>query len=223
MLLLWQMACGEHTHTHTTQCTFTYDGIKQYIHMSRSSLLHYKIANTFAKTTLTDTTSGNIIQYKLCSCRWIVRCAGSVKILPTAAQLQEQVAQQLQNKSEVMKLETQSTICNNLCASSSDMSTVVRVIHKLDQQRVLLITQIDLPCRNSLSQSFGQSSRGKYPYFWRYPNFLIDKCRIGRRKLHGENELDLFLCFHRTPICDRRTDTDRQTNIGPTMAYTALA
>jgi len=32
---------------------------------------------------------------------------------------------------------------------------------------------------NSLRQSFGR----KYSYFWKYPNFVITQCRIGRRKL----------------------------------------
>jgi len=31
-------------------------------------------------------------------------------------------------------------------------------------------------------QSFGQSPRGKYPNFWRYPNFLITLCGIGGEK-----------------------------------------
>jgi len=32
------------------------------------------------------------------------------------------------------------------------------------------------------NKSLGQSLRGKYPYFWRYSNFLVTQCRLGRRK-----------------------------------------
>jgi len=41
---------------------------------------------------------------------------------------------------------------------------------------------IDLPWRNFPNRSLGQSSRGKCPNFWRYPNFLITQCETGGRK-----------------------------------------
>ena len=71
-------------------------------------------------------------------------------------------------------------------------------------------------------QSLEQSSRGKYLDFWRYPNFLITLCRIGRRKLSRENQLDSFNRFDRTPTCDiqtdRQTDRHRAIAIVPALA-----
>jgi len=65
--------------------------------------------------------------------------------------------------------------------------------------------------------SLGQSCRGKYRYFWRYPNFAITQCSIGRKKPLSENQLDSARRFDTIPIdrhittahihiCDGRTD-----------------
>jgi len=45
----------------------------------------------------------------------------------------------------------------------------IGVVNKLDNA-------IDLPWRNFEVQSLGQISRGKQPYFWMYPNFVITLC-----------------------------------------------
>jgi len=44
------------------------------------------------------------------------------------------------------------------------------------------VSTIDMPWRNFLNQEFGT----KYPYFWRYLNFLTMQCRIGGRKLASQ-------------------------------------
>jgi len=48
---------------------------------------------------------------------------------------------------------------------------------------------------NSVKALKAQSSRMKYTYFWRYPNFLISQCRTGRKK----PETSLIRPFDRTP------------------------
>ena len=61
----------------------------------------------------------------------------------------------------------------------------IGVVNKLDRRRRrrrVVDNAIDLPRRNFLVRSLGQISRGMYPNFWRYPNFLITQCRIGERK-----------------------------------------
>jgi len=51
---------------------------------------------------------------------------------------------------------------------------------------------------------WGQSSRGKCPYFWRCPNSLkLFRTSRGRRKLPYQNQLDSFSLFDRTLTCDR--------------------
>ena len=50
----------------------------------------------------------------------------------------------------------------------------------------------------------------KYPYFWRYPNFLTSEWK----EIPYLNQLDPFSRFDTTPVCDRRHTT---------TAYTALA
>ena len=55
---------------------------------------------------------------------------------------------------------------------------------------------IDLPWQNLPSSAFGT-----YPYYWRYPNFLITQCRIGRRKL-----TDRFVLMQYRCVTDRQTD-----------------
>jgi len=47
---------------------------------------------------------------------------------------------------------------------------------KLRWQRV---SMTDMPWQNFLSPEFRTSSRGKYPYLYRYPNFFKTQCRTG--------------------------------------------
>ena len=35
--------------------------------------------------------------------------------------------------------------------------------------------------------SLGLSYRGKYPYFWSYPNSILTQCRMGEKKLPCQN------------------------------------
>ena len=41
-------------------------------------------------------------------------------------------------------------------------------------------------------QSLGQSSRGKYPYFWKYPNFPKTQCTIARGIKYAKKTRDYF-------------------------------
>ena len=53
----------------------------------------------------------------------------------------------------------------------------------------------------------GKSSRGKYPYSSRYPNFLITSRRIGRKKPPCQNQARACLSVS----IENRLATDRQT------------
>ena len=52
-----------------------------------------------------------------------------------------------------------------------------------------LITRFDdrYAVANFLSLEFGAKFQGKYSYFWRYLNFPIKHCRVGRKKLPFQN------------------------------------
>ena len=57
-------------------------------------------------------------------------------------------------------------------------------------------------------QRLGQSTRGRYLYFWRYPSFLTIQCSINLAKPCAENKLYPSSCFDMILVCDRHTDTD---------------
>jgi len=93
------------------------------------------------------------------------------------------------------------------------------VVNKLDRRRrrrrVLLTTRST--CRGEIFQvrSWGQSSRGKYTIFWRYPNFLITLCVIGRKKplCHCQKSARFVQLFwHNTGLWRTNGQTDRQTD-----------
>ena len=77
----------------------------------------------------------------------------------------------------------------------------IGVVNKLDCRRVLLTTL--LTCRGEIFkvQSWGQSSGGQVPNFWRYPHFLKAQCRID-----AKNQLDSSSRFDTILACDRQTD-----------------
>ena len=66
-----------------------------------------------------------------------------------------------------------------------------------------------LLCRGEIFQvqSLGQSSRGKCPYLWRCPNFLIMQRRIGHGKDVYAKIARLCSCFDTIPACGRHTHT----------------
>ena len=71
-------------------------------------------------------------------------------------------------------------------------------------------------------QSLEQRSRGKYPYFCSYLNFLKTQCKIGRRKLPCRKPAERIgsavsteQSQHRL-VTDRRIQTDTGTDRGPT-------
>ena len=61
-----------------------------------------------------------------------------------------------------------------------------------------------------------RSSRGKYPYFCRYPDFLLTQCRIGGRKLPCLKPSS----FRSAVSIEHRLVTDRQTDIHRSKAST---
>ena len=73
---------------------------------------------------------------------------------------------------------TQHNVCHNCkktVNSATMCSTIVGVIHKFNRRWVLMTTRIHhrpAMAKIFLVQSLGQSSRGRWPYFWRYSNFL---------------------------------------------------
>jgi len=143
---------------------------------------------------------------KLCYRRRTARCAVSHNLVNcfTAARKSRTTNREL---IEVMELEGYSRpMCNKLCASSNDASIVVGVIHKLDRRQFCRPHE-RLDEAKFLKSGVRQSIRGKYPYFQRYPNVLITQCRICRRELPRQKQLDSFSRFDRTPTCDghRRT------------------
>jgi len=95
--------------------------------------------------------------------------------------------------------------CYKLCTSSKFASILVAVIHKLHRRRVLLTTRLICRGESLYFQSLGQNSLEKYPYFRRYPNFLITQHRIGRGSSRAKNQFNSFVRFDRTPTCDGRT------------------
>jgi len=52
----------------------------------------------------------------------------------------------------------------------------------------------------------GQSSRGEYSYFWRYPNFIITQCWMCRRKHPRQKSAQFVQLFRFRLVTDRRTD-----------------
>jgi len=71
---------------------------------------------------------------------------------------------------------------------------------------------VGAPCEIFQVQSFGQSFRGKYPYFWRYPNF--PKNSVGRGKLVRKNQLDPCSRLDTILACDRHKHTNIHTSCG---------
>ena len=85
----------------------------------------------------------------------------------------------------------------------------IGVVNKLDRRRRRVLLTTRSTCRGEIFSV--RTSRGKYPNFWRYPNFLVIQCVIGGRKLQCQNQVDSSSCFDTIPACDRWTDgrTDR--------------
>jgi len=83
--------------------------------------------------------------------------------------------------------------------------TVAGVVHMLNRRRVLLTTP--KVCRGEIfnSRVREQSSRGKYPYFCRYPNFLITQFMIGQKKNPCQDQLYAFSRVDTIPACDGQT------------------
>ena len=144
----------------------------------------------------------------LCYRRRAARCDVSVKILnKSCTRNPEEI--------EVMVLDGYCRLtCNKPSAFSHYELDRRRCNLKLDRRRVLLTTSIHHPLAVVKVQSLGQTSRGKYPYFWRYSNFVTLQFRIGQRKPPCQNQLYPSSCFDTTPACDRRTDTQRQHILG---------
>jgi len=108
--------------------------------------------------------------------------------------------------------------CNKLYVSSHDA---------LDRHRcnpharpsTTLTTSLTCCREIFIVRSLEQSSRGKHPYFRRYPNFRKTQFRIGQRKLSCQ-KLALSSRFDTIPACDGLPD--RQTDGHMTGAYITL-
>ena len=91
----------------------------------------------------------------------------------------------------------------------------IGVVNKLDRRRrrrVLFTARST--CRDEIFEvrSLGQISRGNYPSFRRYPNFLITQCGIGRRKPSCQKPSSIrpVVLIQYQLATDRRTDTRLQ-------------
>jgi len=78
---------------------------------------------------------------------------------------------------------------------------------------------IDTLCETFEVQSSEQSSRGKYPYFWRYLNFLTTHCRIGGKKTDRQTNHVACNIGNKSPHeciarrrCDLKTVADSRKN-----------
>jgi len=124
-----------------------------------------------------------------------------------------------QEQIEVMELKGYiRPTCNKLCVSSHDAHDRHRC-NPHARPSTTLTTSLTCSREIFIIQSLEQSSRGKHPYFRRYPNFLKTQFRIGQRKLPCQ-KLALSSRFDTIPACDGRPD--RQTDGHMTWAYTTL-
>jgi len=95
-----------------------------------------------------------------------------------SCQPSKQVVQQI----EVIELEGYNwPTCSKLPRLLDCRIVVVNKLDRRRRRRRVVDNAIDLPWRNS--RSLGQSFRGKYPKFWRYPNFLITQWGIDESKV----------------------------------------
>ena len=141
---------------------------------------------------------------KLCYRRRTVRRAVSVEILSTAQLLEQVVTTNAEQIDKIMQIENYGRpTCYKLCTSSKFASILVAVIHKLHRRRVLLTTRLICRGESLYFQSLGQNALEKYPYFRRYPNFLITQHRQGSSR--AKNQFNSFIRFDRTPTSDGRT------------------
>ena len=110
--------------------------------------------------------------------------------------------------------------CDALCLGQRVVNKGERSVWKTCNGRTELTTSatVDVPwrkCRKTGKvQSLGQSSRGQYPYLWRYPNWLEAKCRVSwGLPLCQKTSLissTVLTQYWRTGVWpDRRPDSDR--------------
>jgi len=68
---------------------------------------------------------------------------------------------------------------------------------------------IDFEVAKFLSPEFGIKFHGKYPNFWRYPNFLIAQCGIGGRKPPCPARFVKIVSIQYRLVTDRQTRRTR--------------
>jgi len=100
-------------------------------------------------------------------------------------------------------------MCSKLCPSSHDASTVLGVVNKLDRRRVLLTTRST--CGEFFYvESLGQSFRGRYPYFRRYPKLLLIQCRWNETYVAKTSSIGAVVSTQYWLVTDIHIDTRRQ-------------
>jgi len=93
--------------------------------------------------------------------------------------------------------------CNKRCAFSHDALDRRTCDPQARPSTSSVDHTIDLPW----VQSLGQSYRGKYRYFWKYPNFHITQCKVGQKESSlAENHLCPSSLYDAIPACDGQTD-----------------
>jgi len=77
------------------------------------------------------------------------------------------------------------------------------------------------PLSLETTRSLGQSSRGKYPYFWIYPNLLSGQCRTGGRKLRCQKTSSILssVSIEFRLVTDRNRQTDTRQWLVSALAY----
>ena len=95
-------------------------------------------------------------------------------------------------------------MCSKLCPS-----TVLGVVNKLDRRRVLLTTRST--CGEFFYvESLGQSFRGRYPYFRRYPKLLLIQCRWNETYVAKTSSIGAVVSTQYWFVTDIHIDTRRQ-------------
>jgi len=136
------------------------------------------VGGSYAEFKYRDLLRRHVSNKKLCYRRRTARCAMSVKILSSVE------TSCTTDKYTTSRMELEGYSWSTCSKQPRLVDCRIGVVNKLDRRRRRRVVDnaYDLPRRNFLVRSLGQISRGMYPNFWRYPNFLITQCRIGERK-----------------------------------------
>ena len=157
---------------------------------------------------------------KLCYCRLTALCAMSVKIWSTVETSCTTNPQQI----AVMELKGYSW---PICSKEPRLVDCRIGVANKPQRRwwwVLLTTWWTCGGENFSSKSgVWNSPTGKYLNFWRYPNFLITQCEIGRKKPMQRSAGFVQSFRSNTSLWQTDRQTDKRTHRHTMTANTALS